>query len=242
VQRRRTALGVASRASCSASDWRHVLESVPFGIIPGGSGNGLASSLGILDPAVAAAAICKGVARPVDLAAVRQRAADGAVTTWWSILMMTWGLIADCDIGSEHLRMLGGARFTVAGVQRIGKMHQYPGRVAILPARPTMLTVAATLRWSARAVPRVRHHAAHWRVLDSKAARQAAIVDCGRVVPLLRRRQRRRQSSTAVKSSSARRAAPLSTSCRVCRPISRLTNRPPAGRYFQSAIFSSSWP
>jgi sphingosine kinase len=115
-------------------DWRHVLESTPFGIIPAGSGNGLASSLGILDPAVAAAAICKGVARPADLAAVRQRAADGAVTTWWSILMMTWGLIADCDIGSEHLRMLGGARFTVAGVQRISKMHQYPGRVAILPA------------------------------------------------------------------------------------------------------------
>jgi sphingosine kinase len=115
-------------------DWRHVLEAVAFGIIPAGSGNGLAASLGILDPAVAAAAICKAVARPVDLAAVRQRAADGTVTTWWSILMMTWGLIADCDIGSEHLRMLGGARFTVAGVQRIGKMHQYPGRVAILPA------------------------------------------------------------------------------------------------------------
>lgn len=121
--------GVMQRA-----DWRLVLARTVFGIIPGGSGNGLAASLGILDPAVAAAAICMGVSRPVDLTAVRQYGDDGVVKVWWSILMLTWGLISDVDIGSENLRALGGARFTVAGLQRIAKLHSYAGRIAVLPA------------------------------------------------------------------------------------------------------------
>jgi sphingosine kinase len=115
-------------------DWHRVLASTSFGIIPAGSGNGLAASIGTLDPAVAAATICMGVARPMDLAAVRQYAADGSFRVWWSILMLTWGLIADVDIGSENLRARGGARFTVAGVQRVAKLHAYAGRIAFLPA------------------------------------------------------------------------------------------------------------
>lgn len=60
-----------------------VLEK-PFGLIPAGTGNGLSQTLnGLVDPAVATAAIIKGAVVPLDLFAVRQRDAAGVLRTFW---------------------------------------------------------------------------------------------------------------------------------------------------------------
>lgn len=41
-------------------DWKQAVKKIPLGIIPAGSGNGLAAFLGVLDPLDAAFAIVKG--------------------------------------------------------------------------------------------------------------------------------------------------------------------------------------
>jgi diacylglycerol kinase family enzyme len=93
-------------------DNRKVLEK-PIGIIPAGTGNGLAKSLyGVVDPAVATAAVAKAVTIATDLVAIRQRE-NGVVRTFWSFLMMTWGLLSDIDIESEQFRWMGDNRFVV---------------------------------------------------------------------------------------------------------------------------------
>jgi len=33
-------------------------------------------------------------------------------------LALTWAFMAECDLGSEHLRCLGGARFKIYGAYR----------------------------------------------------------------------------------------------------------------------------
>lgn len=52
----------------------------------------------------------------------------------FSFLSVGWGLLADVDIESEPLRMLGGQRFTIWSVHRLIRLRTYKGRVSYLPA------------------------------------------------------------------------------------------------------------
>lgn len=61
----------------------------------------------------------------LDITSVR----NGKETTY-SFLSLEWASIADVDIGSEKLRMLGGLRFTVAFVnQLVFQRPEYPGKI-----------------------------------------------------------------------------------------------------------------
>merc|ERR1711971_1251375 len=87
---------------------------IPVGHIPGGSGNGLATSIlkasgecyGVLD---AAFLIAKGGSQPIDLMSVRTPETEPRT----SFLSLSAALISDIDIESEALRCIGPARFTV---------------------------------------------------------------------------------------------------------------------------------
>lgn len=52
----------------------------------------------------------------------------------FSFLSVAWGLLADVDIESERLRMLGGQRFTIWSVHRLISLRTYRGRISYLPA------------------------------------------------------------------------------------------------------------
>ncbi|POM72946.1 Sphingosine Kinase [Phytophthora palmivora] len=110
-------------------DWNVAIRQ-PIGIIPGGSGNGLAHSIAHQSeekgkPVNAAHILAKGIPHDLDITSVR----NGKETTY-SFLSLEWASIADVDIGSEKLRMLGGLRFTVAFInQLVFQRPEYPGQI-----------------------------------------------------------------------------------------------------------------
>ncbi|KAK9474677.1 ATP-NAD kinase-like domain-containing protein [Dipodascopsis tothii] len=114
------------------------LASTPVFQLPCGSGNAMCVNLvGSNDVALAALTAVKGVVTPLDLCSVTQ-GANRAL----SFLSQTLGMIADCDLGTEHLRWMGEARFTFGVVQRIITKATYPCTVsfkAVRTARPDVL-------------------------------------------------------------------------------------------------------
>lgn len=94
------------------SDWQRAL-SLLLAAIPAGSGNGLARSVGTVDPVTTAFEILKGRRRKLDLMHVVQAKASA-----YAFLSVTWALIADIDLESEGYRWMGEPRFTVAALVR----------------------------------------------------------------------------------------------------------------------------
>ncbi|XP_048490327.1 sphingosine kinase 1 isoform X2 [Beta vulgaris subsp. vulgaris] len=114
-------------------DWDAAIK-MPIGVIPAGTGNGVAKSL--LDSAGdpcsafnATVAIIRGHKTSLDVATISQ-----GKTRFFSVLMLAWGLVADIDIESEIWRWMGGARLDLYAVKRIFQLRKYNGRVHFIPA------------------------------------------------------------------------------------------------------------
>ncbi|KAI1302144.1 sphinganine kinase lcb4 [Mortierella claussenii] len=111
-----------------------IAHKLPLGAIPGGSGNALSYSLLGEDHgshvANAVLGVIKGRAMPVDLCSVTQQ--DNK--RFFSFELQSFGLIADVDLGSEHLRWMGEARFTMSAVGKLLAQTTYPCQLAYIPA------------------------------------------------------------------------------------------------------------
>lgn len=108
-------------------DAQYALSKIAVGHIPCGSGNALALNLyGSNDPATAALGIIKGCVMPVDLMSVTQ--GDKRLL---SFLSQSVGLIAECDLGTEHLRWMGPKRFDFGVIQRLLQKRSYPCDIAV---------------------------------------------------------------------------------------------------------------
>lgn len=106
-----------------AHDAARALATVAVAHVPCGSGNALACNVfGTSKPALAALAIVKGVATPLDLVSITT--AGGA--RGLSFLSQTLGVMAEADLGTEHLRWMGEHRFTYGTVKQILKKKEYP--------------------------------------------------------------------------------------------------------------------
>ncbi|KAF8936050.1 ATP-NAD kinase-like domain-containing protein [Dissophora ornata] len=109
-----------------------VAHKLALGAIPGGSGNALSFSLLGEDHGShvgnAVLGIIKGKAMPVDLCSVTQ-----GDNRFFSFVLQSFGLIADVDLGSEHLRWMGEARFTVSAVGKVLSQTSYPCELAYIP-------------------------------------------------------------------------------------------------------------
>lgn len=81
------------------SDWEAACK-IPFAAIPTGSGNGLAASTGLWDPATAVVALCKHTTHPIDMASVLQPPGS----RYYCFLSLVYGLMANLDIGTESWR------------------------------------------------------------------------------------------------------------------------------------------
>lgn len=119
----------------SRPDW-DAARLLPIAHVPGGSGNGLAHSCGLQDAATAAFCICKGVVSPMDVASVLQAPAvpGGSPRRMYSMLMATYGLMSNLDVGTEHLRWMGDTRFLLGLLWEIVKSRSYQASIAWLPA------------------------------------------------------------------------------------------------------------
>ncbi|KAJ1291437.1 hypothetical protein BS78_02G315500 [Paspalum vaginatum] len=114
-------------------DWETAIK-VPLGIIPAGTGNGMAQSLlhAAGEPfsiSNAVLAIIRGHRRALDVTSVVQ-----GKTRFFSVLMLTWGLVADVDIESEKYRWMGSARLEFYFLIRTLNLRRYNGRVLFVPA------------------------------------------------------------------------------------------------------------
>jgi sphingosine kinase len=131
--------GLMSRSDGRGAD---LLETLSLGVVPAGSGNGLAHSLGLGDATTAALAAARGSARPMDLFRVTQGAdvpPDPAIPTpygpvRYGFLSVEWCVIADVDIDSEKYRWMGGARFTFTSVLKVFDKTAYQGRLVTYDA------------------------------------------------------------------------------------------------------------
>ncbi|KAJ1728106.1 hypothetical protein LPJ61_004218 [Coemansia biformis] len=110
-------------------DWA-AHRDLPLGVIPTGTGNGLAKTLDCIWPEQAAVAIVKAQARPLDI--MSTTLSTGEVKYWF--LSATWAYLADVDIESESIRWAGAARLDVYAVMRLLSLRYYGGRLHYLPA------------------------------------------------------------------------------------------------------------
>lgn len=103
-------------------DATRALHKLAVAHIPCGSGNALAcNAFGTHRPSLAALAVVKGVATPLDLISITQ--GDRRIL---SFLSQTLGIMAEADLGTEHLRWMGEHRFTYGVITRILKKKVYP--------------------------------------------------------------------------------------------------------------------
>ncbi|XP_068141198.1 sphingosine kinase 1 [Drosophila tropicalis] len=117
-------------------DWRRVCRELPLGIIPCGSGNGLAKSVAHHcnepyepKPILHATLTCvAGKSTPMDVVRVELSRRDKHYVMY-SFLSVGWGLIADIDIESERLRSIGAQRFTLWAIRRLITLRSYKGKL-----------------------------------------------------------------------------------------------------------------
>ncbi|MCP9260774.1 Sphingosine kinase 1 [Dirofilaria immitis] len=128
---------------------------MPLAHIPGGTSNGLAASICFQcnEPFLPRGTFCTEMA--VMLAQPRylplrinhvQTEHDGSKAMFMSL---TWGLIADIDIGSERFRWAGMARLHMEAFLRVAKLPQvahYKGRISYLPVHDDALQCSTKLR------------------------------------------------------------------------------------------------
>ncbi|KAK0741943.1 ATP-NAD kinase-like domain-containing protein [Apiosordaria backusii] len=108
-------------------DARRALSKIAVCHIPCGSGNAMSCNLyGTHRPTLAALAIIKGVPTPLDLVSITQ-----GEERFVSFLSQALGVIADLDLGTENLRWMGAARFTVGFLALVLQKKTYPCDIAI---------------------------------------------------------------------------------------------------------------
>lgn len=108
-------------------DAGRALSQVAIGHIPCGSGNAMSINLyGSHRPTHAALALIKGVVTPLDLVSITQ-----GDTRIISFLSQALGIIAEGDLGTEHLRWMGSARFDYGVISRLFRRKMYPCDIAM---------------------------------------------------------------------------------------------------------------
>ncbi|KAH8354692.1 hypothetical protein KR084_002581 [Drosophila pseudotakahashii] len=142
-------------------DWRRACRELPLGIIPCGSGNGLAKSVAHHcnepyepKPILHATLTCiAGKSTPMDVVRVELAPRDKHFVMY-SFLSVGWGLIADIDIESERLRSIGAQRFTLWAIKRLITLRTYKGRVSyLLPKNKKVQEKPVELAKEAREIP-----------------------------------------------------------------------------------------
>ncbi|KAI0457553.1 sphingoid long chain base kinase-like protein [Xylaria acuta] len=109
------------------ADARKALQKIAVAHIPCGSGNAMSCNLnGSYAPGPSALAVIKGIRTSIDLMSVTQGS-----QRMLSFLSQSVGIVAECDLGTEHLRWLGARRFDVGIAQRIFSKKVYPCDIAI---------------------------------------------------------------------------------------------------------------
>ena len=116
----------------SRPDWKELADSLVFGFIPAGTGNGLVRSVtAVSDPTnwsieEATFTIIKGRKMGLDLTELEFEYQPEKKV--YMFLSLSWGYIADVDINSEAIRWAGPVRMTLWGIYRLLSREYYNGK------------------------------------------------------------------------------------------------------------------
>ena len=103
-------------------DATKALSKVAVVQLPCGTGNAMSWNLyGTGSTSIAALCVVKGIRTPLDLTSITQ----GDKRTL-SFLSQSLGIVAEVDLGTEHLRWMGSARFTYGFLVRVIRKTVYP--------------------------------------------------------------------------------------------------------------------
>mmetsp|Transcript_16893 Transcript_16893/g.20280 ORF Transcript_16893/g.20280 Transcript_16893/m.20280 type:complete len:336 (-) Transcript_16893:1193-2200(-) len=122
----------------SRKDWPICMQRISFGIIPGGSGNGLATTVAhvcsLPNTSLSLSFIASKARRKcMDIQAV-DIIGTNSVERVYSFLSMEWGVNSYLDIDSERARCLGSSRFTLWALLGTIIKRSYKGTLSYLPA------------------------------------------------------------------------------------------------------------
>ncbi|BDD54708.1 hypothetical protein MAP00_000305 [Monascus purpureus] len=108
-------------------DAQHALSKIAVAMIPCGSGNAMAWNLsGTGSVSVTALTIVKGIHTPLDLVSITQ-----GNTRTLSFLSQAFGIVAECDLGTEKYRWMGAHRFTFGFLVRLLHKTVWPCDLAV---------------------------------------------------------------------------------------------------------------
>lgn len=131
-------------------DAARALTKIALAQLPCGSGNAMCLNFNGTDsPSLAALAVIKGLRTPLDLVSVTQ----GDRRTL-SFLSQAVGMVAECDLATEHLRWMGAARFTWGVLVRILNKNIYPADIAMKVEYGTKAAVREAYRAESSKPPR----------------------------------------------------------------------------------------
>jgi sphingosine kinase len=131
-------------------DAARALAKIALAQLPCGSGNAMCLNFNGTDsPSLAALAVIKGLRTPLDLASVTQ----GDRRTI-SFLSQSVGIVAECDLATEHLRWMGSARFTYGALSRVLKKTLYPADIAVQVEYDNKAAIREVYRTEASKPPR----------------------------------------------------------------------------------------
>jgi len=120
----------------SRSDWKDIRQDLPIGMVPGGSGHAVHCSLLFHQGEAFSQEVQVAT---MNLARGRMMASDyiecqAGNSNFLSIFGVAWGVIPECDLGSEFLRKLGPMRGYFFAMLRIIVPRLHYGTVYYLPA------------------------------------------------------------------------------------------------------------
>ncbi|GAA5915365.1 uncharacterized protein JCM6883_006811 [Sporobolomyces salmoneus] len=129
-------------ATHSSGKGKKALRESPVTHVPCGSGNALATSI-VGNEKVGDWKYCtlvglKGRPMEIDLCSVTQKGGKRV----FSFLTQAFGLMADLDLGTEHLRFLGDLRFTLGYVQGALTRKRYPMKLKVLVEDSSKASIA----------------------------------------------------------------------------------------------------
>ncbi|KAG8274128.1 Sphingosine kinase 1 [Homalodisca vitripennis] len=128
------------------TDWETAFQRIKLGVIPCGSGNGLAKAIShqYNEPhdynpiLVSTLNVVRGFTTPMDMVRVQTNTQGYKVKcvawlqTMFAFLSVGWGFLSDVDIESEKLRAIGSQRFTVYSMARLIGLRTYTARLSYL--------------------------------------------------------------------------------------------------------------
>lgn len=118
------------------------LSQVAIVQLPCGTGNAMSwNCFGTDSTSLAALCIVKGIRTPLDLVSITQ----GNRRTL-SFLSQSVGIVAEVDLGTEHIRWMGSARFTYGFLVRVLRKTVYPCDLAVKIDVPTKGAIKEAFR------------------------------------------------------------------------------------------------